>query len=188
MGAGEIAMQNAMSGPAQTRNRAVNSTWQFWVIAIAAIALLLFAGSELVLALPVLPQLYVAMIILFGIGLVRNRPLERQPRRLAALALVCAAVAVLHFVPWTSRKPFLRDLDRIRPGMTAVEVEEIMQGYVRGSGWPAEPLASSEIAEGELTIEGARIYRHSATARFNSDWGIVHFEEGRVARVEFSPD
>ena len=41
---------------------------------------------------------------------------------------------------------------------------------------------------GEFALRDALVFRHSNRGRFNSDWGIVSLSNGRVARVEFSPD
>jgi len=41
---------------------------------------------------------------------------------------------------------------------------------------------------GELTIRDSLVFRHSDSADFDSDWGIVSLSNGRVVGVEFSPD
>jgi len=38
----------------------------------------------------------------------------------------------LYSLEWTTRKPFLRDLARIRAGMTEAEVRGIMRRYMEG--------------------------------------------------------
>jgi hypothetical protein len=43
-------------------------------------------------------------------------------------------------------------------------------------------------AHAEFAIESARVYRHSTTGEYNSDWGIVHHNGGRVTKTEFSAD
>ncbi len=47
-------------------------------------------------------------------------------------ALLILSLVILYFIPWNSRKPFLRDLEKVRIGMTMPEVETIMDGYMKG--------------------------------------------------------
>lgn len=109
-------------------------------------------------------------------------------REAAVLGFV-VALGVLWVVPWTPRKAFLRDLDRVELGMTRAEVEEVMSGYIRGTGWPAGPLdAQGHAPPGELRVHQAEVFRHSTTGDFDSDWGVVYFENDRVRAVEFLPD
>jgi len=67
--------------------------------------------------------------------------------------------------------------------MTVEEVRRTMTGYTEGTGWddPGRPRE-------ELHIQGALVFRHSNEPEFNSDWGIVWIANGRVTKVEFSPD
>lgn len=110
------------------------------------------------------------------------------------LTLVCLVLlAVLYLVPWNSRKVFLEDLWAVKPGMSVPEMEGIMGKYIRGSGWPANPLGSGGSAGGgQLTPSRpgleSRVYRHSTDGRFNSDWGVVYIKEGKVVGTEFFPD
>jgi hypothetical protein len=110
-------------------------------------------------------------------------------------------------VDWTTRKPFLRDLGRIRVGMTEAEVRHIMGGYMQGTGWPSLPGSSPSNAPGTLNIVGSDsqystetspsgemvvrdslVFRHSNSGAFGADWGIISLSSGRVVNVEFSPD
>lgn len=89
--------------------------------------------------------------------------------------------------------------------MTVSEVEMIMGDYIKGAGWQA--LRSSESAtatltelsseismqtsvnpSGELEIQDSIVYRHSNKDAFNSDWGVVKFEDGKVVGKTFMPD
>ena len=103
-------------------------------------------------------------------------------------------------LPLTGRDRFVTDLNRIRPGMTRSEASEIMDGYMRGTGWRV-PAGDQGIriagggsydgyadASGELAIEGCEVYRHSDHPNHDSDWGIVCFQDDRVTSIEFSPD
>ena len=121
----------------------------------------------------------------------------------AVYGVFVASLVVLYAVPWNSRKVFLRDLDRVRPGMTVEDVESIMGSYMKGTGWPAGPAASSDTLtevgtditlktsvsrSGQLEIDDSIVYRHSNDDAFNSDWGIVQFNDGKVVQTTFMPD
>ena len=117
--------------------------------------------------------------------------------------IVC--LAILYFVPWNTRKPFMRDLEKVQIGMTGDQVEEIMGRYMKGTGWPVMPGASSPTGQlvdaasgitmattnspsGELVIRDSITYRHSNKGAFNSDWGVVRFSNGIVTAKVFMPD
>ena len=106
---------------------------------------------------------------------------------------------------YTSRKAFLRDFYSIKVGMSQNEVQSIMGKYITGTGWPAygmNPGDHGELAEagsnrefqttanqqGELELRNSVVYRHSRDGRYDSDWGVVKFENGRVVGIEFLPD
>jgi hypothetical protein len=116
-----------------------------------------------------------ALIWLFPAALL----LRRQARsfQLLVLGLFLAAVAAIYFINWDSRKPFLKDLYRIEPGMTVAQVDRIMSGYLR------DPTAS-----GQLSADGNITYRHTTEGWGDSDWGLVTFQDSRVSHVEFLPD
>jgi hypothetical protein len=157
-------------------------------LALASSALLLFAASEMLIAMPIPWRLYVAAAAMFAVGLLRKRPPRRQFGRLVILMSICLVAAILHLTPWSSRKVFLKDLYSIKPGMTVTEVKAIMAGYIPGTGFPSNPLAEPPGPSGELTIRGALVFRHSEEPAYNADWGIVNFRDGRVTGVEFSAD
>lgn len=164
------------------------------------------AFCELALACPAAGWLYLVVVVLLAAGLVRPASLWRQLPRLGTFVALSAVGAVLHFGEWTTRKPFLRDLDRVRPGMMEGEVREVMARYLEGTGWPAvqsttpnEPgtlqdlggslrHATAASPSGQLALKDSLVFRHSTSRAFNSDWGIVTFTNGRVAQVSFSPD
>jgi hypothetical protein len=177
------------------------------VFTIATLGLALFALCELGMAYPVAWWLYCSVALAFAVALIW--PPWAGPRlpRVAALMAISAVIAVLYFGAWTSRKPFLRDLARVRIGMTEVEVRHIMGRYLEGTGWPASPFDTATNApgtltdigsgsqhstitspSGELVIRDSLVFRHATDGAFNSDWGIVSLSNGRVVTVEFSPD
>jgi signal transduction histidine kinase len=176
------------------------------LIAIASLALTLFALCELGLAYPVAWWLYLSVIFAFAVALIRRVPVHSQRVRLGVLAAIVALIAALYFVDWTTRKPFLRDLARVHVGMTEAEVRHIMGRYMEGTGWPALPGSSPSNAPGTLNIVGSDsqystvtspsgemvvrdslVFRHSNSGAFG-DWGIISISSGRVVSVEFSPD
>lgn len=160
------------------------------VVACLALALsAVLAVAELVLSWPVPGWLYAGAALLFGLALVRIEPIRRQRLQLAVLAVAVIALSLLHRVPWTSRKPFLEDLGRVRPGMTEPEVRQVMAKWKVGTGWPADPFRSPATrGAGEMRIPDSLVFRHSDDGQFNSDWGIVEFVDGRVSKVSFSAD
>ncbi len=124
---------------------------------------------EVILATPIDGRIYLAIaggwLLLSWASLRFRRPSRGQ--RAAALILL-AALAVLYWIPWSSRKPFLRSFSRIHAGMTAAEVDSVMEGYVRGSNLPK-----------------SLSFLHSNDGRFDSDVGIVYFQDETVERKEF---
>jgi hypothetical protein len=173
---------------------------------IASFAIVLFALCEIGLAYPVAWWLYLSVALLFSVALIRPAPFRNQLVRLGVLAGVITFIAALYFVDWTTRKPFLRDLARVRVGMTEAEARHIMGHYMEGTGWPAIPGSASNApgtlniagsdsqyatgtsSSGEMVIRDSLVFRHSNDGAFNSDWGIISLSRGRVVRVEFSPD
>ena len=169
---------------------------------LASMGLAAFAFSELLLGFPVGALLYAVLAALFAFALLRGRPLVAQLGRVTILLVLWLAIAELFLVEWTSRKPFLRRLDRIELGMDEAQVRRIMDGYMLGTGIPTlRPGAgaiidsssgveypTNNVAGGEMVIQGALVFRHSNDGAFNCDWGIVRFHDGRVVDVSFSPD
>jgi hypothetical protein len=167
--------------------------------------LALMALYEVLLELPVAWWLYAAVTVAWAaaISVTLGKSL---PHRTLVVPIAGIIIAwVLYFVPWSIRKPFLRDLYSIQPGMNEDEVRNIMAGYMEGTGWPALYVGESHGEgfvndfgtgtgypatefDGELAIKNSLVFRHSDDGAYNSDWGIVTLEEGRVVSVDFSPD
>jgi len=150
-------------------------------IATATAVLSLSAAGfvELVLAKPLPGTFYAASIAM--LALATARALLAAPRPLGLSAIVngswwlgaALALLALFVTPWTSRKPFLHQLEAIEPGMSRGEVLQIMDGYARGEG---------------AERDDALVFRHSDDARFYSDSAIVTFAGEKVASVEFRSD
>ena len=102
---------------------------------------------------------------------------RRSQATLVSLVLFVAVVAGIWGADWNSRKPFLRDLDRVRPGMPLAEVDAIMARYER---WPVDLGTTSP----QQTVS----YRHTTAAWGNADIGLIRLDAGRVVAVTFLPD
>ena len=124
---------------------------------------------------------YAAFWTLVGALLLHGNPLRRQ---VLILALFAVAVFSIHLINWNSRKPFLKDLYRVEQGMTEAQVEQIMGKYIMGTGWPASPVSEMTKPE-ELVPPNSVVYRHTNEGWGDSDWGVVTFEDNRVAQVDF---
>jgi hypothetical protein len=96
-------------------------------------------------------------------------------------------MVILYKIHWNTRKPFLIELGHVRIGMTAQEVDGVMNRYIKGSGIaPVGRFGSDE--NGQLMLKESIVYRHSNDGAFNADWGVVTFKDGKVTNVEFLPD
>lgn len=151
-----------------------------WMVAgVGLVVVGVFALFELGAAMPLPWTVYLGGVALVGatVGLAvaaRGRGGWRGPVALGAVASLL--LVVLLAVPWTSRKRFLRRLDRVEVGMSREEARRVLLPY--------RPLP----ADGALTPATTDWYSHSSAAEFNADFGIVRYRDGRVTAVEFSWD
>ena len=137
---------------------------------------------------PLFVAVYAALWCLVTLLLLWGAPARRT---LAIVVLVAVVVFSVRFVNCNSRKPFLKDLFRIKEGMSAAEVDQIMGDYMTGGGasmGSPRPRLDGQLAEQGATATGTISYRHTNEGWGNSDWGEVSFENGRVGNVLFSPD
>lgn len=128
--------------------------------------------------------IYVAFWVLVGALLLHARPTREK---LLILTLLVVVLLSIRFINWNSRKPFLRDLYRIKEGMIPVQVEQLIGGYIRGGGRPVDTPATELDERGEI-VRGTVTYRHTDESWGDSDWGVVVFEDGRVKETLFLPD
>lgn len=181
----------------------IESIMKRMILGLAWMALAFFAWAELLLAMPVAWWLYVVLIPMFAFGLHEKGALQAPRGAWKHFGVAVVLITTLHFVPWTSRKPFLRDLHRVQAGMTESDVRRIMGRYLEGTGWPSMPEGGSGTltdlgsggthtttisTNGDMALRDSLVFRHSTDGRFNSDWGIVELDGGRVKGVSFSPD
>jgi len=159
-----------------------------WLISphvVLATGLYLLADRYLSVSVMLGPTLaYAGFWAILGFVALYSRPVKI--RFLTGL-LVLTLIMPVRFIDWDTRKPFLKDLYRIQPGMTLPQVEQIMGQYRQGSGWPANPNPEAQ-HPGELTIPDSIIYRHTDEGWGDSDWGVVTFADERVIEVQFLPD
>jgi hypothetical protein len=113
---------------------------------------------------------------------------SRRRWMLVASVLAAALVVAMLASPWHSRKRFIWDLYSVQTGMTVDEVEAIMGRYTKGAGkkWGQSAAAFPEGEERDRAT-GIMTYRWN-DSDYDSDWGQVKFEQGRVVGVEFLPD
>ena len=124
---------------------------------------------------------YAAFWVLVGALLLHD---SSTRRRVLILGLFAIAILSMPFINWSSRKPFLRDLQRIEEGMTEAQVKQIMGKYIKEADLPSCLLSEATGTEG-LSPGNCVFYRHTAASGSNSDWGVIAFENDRVARTEF---
>jgi len=184
-----------------TRAAAAFATIVVWIGLLAA------AFIEWIVYYPLPSWFYGAALAFAALGVACRltqapRPLPGPARRsVYGWVLVGAALFALHLVPWTSRKPFLRRLYSIEPGMTYDEVLERMDDYMLGTGLPANPFLEDASGGyprdyGQVVVSesfvaqmsGSLCFRHSDEGSFNRDFGIVVFDAGRVVKVRFEAD
>ena len=114
-------------------------------LGLVAFGTVVCALCEILLAWPVAWWVYLPVLLIAGLALLRPMPPQRQPAQLASFLAIAACLLALYFVEWTTRKPFLRDLARVRIGMTEAEVRQVMAGYMEGTGWPVIPATKARL-------------------------------------------
>ena len=153
---------------------------------LAGLLLWIVLSSFLVLDLAGSVSLYPLFLGIYAVGTVMAVLVLLYPRPTREKALIVFTVLVIFVsvraVDWNSRKPFLRDLERVEVGMTEAQVYQIMEGYRNETG--SQPQADEQ---GRM-ISGTLSYRHTSESWGNSDIGILVFEQGRVVNVRFLPD
>jgi len=161
--------------------RSLNS-WKWWLsLCVLLVGIVgcsyCFYFFERIVPVSIMPfstSLGAVIFIFVGLWLMR----DRQARlRITVVAIYALLILSTRFVDWNSRKPFMRDLLRLREGMTGQQVKVIMGRYVTD-----QDAADVSQANGTLS------YRHSNEAEYNADWGEVTLREGKVVGAEFSPD
>lgn len=139
-------------------------------IAVGTIGIISF--FEVLVLIPLPWWLYAVFVVAWVLLALLVVGGHRPVRGVAVSVLaVCAALAILYWTPWSSRKPFLRSFEQIRPGMSREQVRSIMGRY--------------ELTESE---DGLTFRHNSRDDRFNSDYGVVYLKNDLVTATEFLPD
>ena len=176
-----------------------------WCVAVSGLGLAIVI--EVINITPLSWQTYAGFGLL--VLLLQSIPLalggSKSKLKLVSLILFVVCLSVLYFMPWSTRKPFLRDLNRIKVGMSETQAENIMGGYMRGTGLcvdlavetPPDTIRDFVSGRafptkirpnGEVLLANAMVFRHSNDGRFNADWGVIRLKRGRVVAVHFLPD
>ncbi len=128
--------------------------------------------------------------------LLRKRPIWIKVAGMLAYALM------VYFAWSTSgntRRPFLRDLYSIRPGMTVSQVRSKMSRWFEQESKSTahmDPVTGRSVSRSAMWVGGSGlsngtgtlIFQHSHSKEFGGDWGMVGFSNGKVVGVTFSPD
>lgn len=146
----------------------------------AIVILAIFYLLELVIPVSVVPYATAICAVLFtAIGWFQLRGIEIA-LRITALSAGVLLILSMQFWDWNARKPFLRDIYRVRVEMTVGEVKQIMRGYLN----KPEPEDPDPNTQPDDTI----IYRPDNEPDYNADWGIITIRAGKVQAVEYSAD
>jgi len=114
----------------------------------------------------------------------------RASRRNYLLCIVLALLLTLfHFARWSPRKAFLLTFHSVKKGDTKEEVLAKMSKFHHGDPIPPPPPGYGP-SDGKSRYGGqdVEMFWHSSTGEYNSDIGVVFFQEGQVAARIFYPD
>lgn len=142
-----------------------------------------FLFFDLIKALSVYLQFtlaYIAFWLVVGIILLHRKPKQYQ---LTVLAIFLTVILIVYFTNWDSRKLFLKEFNQINVGMTAVQVDQLMNHYLTKFVKPTTQLND----HGKI-INGTITYQHTQEGWGDSDLGVLTFENGQVVQVVFYPD
>jgi hypothetical protein len=148
-----------------------------WWFALSLFLILDLAGS--VSLYPGFIVVYALCWVPVGLVILHPRPLREKLLVVVLFAVVLLSIRSVH---WNSRKPFLKDLDRVRMGTPVAQVDEFMDDYMKAIGTVTQVDGQGRIISGTIT------YRHTTEGWGNSDVGVLTIADGRVVDVEFLPD
>ncbi|MCX6345641.1 MAG: hypothetical protein NT018_11315 [Armatimonadetes bacterium] len=100
------------------------------------------------------------------------------------------SVVILGAVPWTPREHFLQYFNRIKPGMTASQVDSLMEHhYLEKHIYKiTKDYNKDYLPENVKNADQAASYRHSDDGAYNADIGEIYYRNGRVLNTRFLPD
>ena len=102
---------------------------------------------------------------------------QSSRRYVLGLALFLTMIIAVRTIDWDSRKPFLRALAQVTPGMSRAEVEQVMSGFIQMT--PASTTGDTSQPLG---------FRHTDEGWGNADVGMIMVQNNRVVAVQFSHD
>ncbi|MCD4824654.1 MAG: hypothetical protein K8S55_08605 [Phycisphaerae bacterium] len=103
--------------------------------------------------------------------------------KISTIVMLWFSLICIWWYPWTVRKEFIRDLNRICSGMKVSDIRHILKEY---------QISDIEIESEKQYTGHIQIWRSANNPKFklkyNADVGDIYFKNGFVERVEFLPD
>jgi hypothetical protein len=117
----------------------VKRDFTFWIVLVtAAIALTALAMVDFVWSWigtwPIAPAIYVRYAYPWLLIMLPFVIFRFNKQKLSVVLTFLLVMSLIFYMPWTTRKTFLRHLSSIKAGMDHAEVERIMNGYIRPFG------------------------------------------------------
>ena len=151
----------------RTTARGLNfaTAWKWWLFQWILLAVIVgcsycFYFFERIVPVSIMPfstSFGAVVFILAGLWLMQSW--QARPR-ITVVAIYTLLILSTRFVDWNSRKPFVRDLLRLREGMTGQQVKGIMGRYVTNQD-------AADVSQANATL----YYRHGDRPEYNADWG-----------------
>jgi hypothetical protein len=177
--ASALLIRRRTAGP--PRDRVV--WWQYgllgllWWLALSLFLILDLAGSvSLYLGFTFVYALFWVPV---GLVILYPRPIREK---LLVVILLAAVLFSIRLIDWNTRKPFLKDLARVRLGTPVAQADELMGDYVKSGGTLTQADEQGRIVSGTIA------YRHTTEGWGNSDAGVLTIAGGRVVGVQYLPD
>jgi hypothetical protein len=143
-----------------------------WLLLVLLVAPMAFLEVFLAVAPPLLVYALLAVVGVASVLWAHASGNQSNREKLLHIIILLGCLAILHWVPWNTRKVFLSQFNRIQPGMTIEQVDTMLRP------------CSLDISEQPVN-KTLRSYRHSRLPRFDSDVGIVYFSGEVVTKTEF---
>ncbi|MFC1763822.1 hypothetical protein ACFL6U_17325 [Planctomycetota bacterium] len=181
----------------------------FWVLVLSAI--FPFARFYIILLIDFPVSMWViksaSILIVAGFYYLNKHLNHPKIFSIRSLPVLFAAMAMIwwHCTSLDKQYSFLRDLSKVKKGMSFQEVQDIMADYPGGIGWrfAADPCqlnfryvgddsryttSISSLAKDKINDCAVYIPDQNWPASGCADSGAVQLKEGRVIDVSFSPD
>ncbi len=150
------------------------------LILLASIGLYLMLDLAAAVSLnPVISGGFALAVLALSLFILDSLPVKQ---RLMLAGVLVSAVFAVRFVDWDSRKSFLRDFNQVQLGMTATEVDTVMDGYIKS----ISPFVATSL-QGEIQT-GAVSYQQTTEGWGDADIAQITFAGGHVVATSFYPD